>query len=62
MERTMNSYNAGPSGDAKDEGRRAKADASKASTKAPEPKPKAENDLSMDTIRKRIARIIHGEE
>ncbi len=64
MERTMNSYNAGPSGDSKEDGRKAKAATSKASTVAPEPKPrpKVEEDLSMDTIRKRIARILHGEE
>lgn len=64
MERTMNSYNTGPSGGANDEERKAKP-ASKASTKAPEPKPKPtpkEEDLSMDAIRQRIARIMHGEE
>lgn len=62
MERTMNSYNAGPSVDSKEDGQKAKTAVSKASTKAPEPKPKVEEDLSIDTIRKRIARIIHGEE
>ena len=58
----MNSYNTGPSGDLKEDGRKAKVGTSKASTVASGPKPKVEEDLSMDTIRKRIARILHGEE
>lgn len=64
IERTMNSFNTGPAGDEKNEGRREKPPASKASTKAPEPtpKPKVEDDLSMDAIRQKIARIIHGNE
>jgi PTH1 family peptidyl-tRNA hydrolase len=59
MERAMNTYNTGAA-ETKDEGRRTKPEPIKASVKAPEPTPK--EDLSLDTIRKRITRIIHGEE
>lgn len=59
MERAMNTYNTG-AGETKDEDRKPKSAPLKAPVKAPEPAPK--EDLSLDTIRKRITRIIHGEE
>jgi PTH1 family peptidyl-tRNA hydrolase len=66
IERAMNTYNTGLSGATSDEGRKTK-DAGSTTTDAPPEAPKdqagssARNDLSLDTIRKRLARIVHGD-
>ncbi len=60
MERAMNSYNTGP-GEAKDEGRQAGGD--NGETKPADTMPRADkNDLSMDTLRQRIERIMQRKE
>jgi peptidyl-tRNA hydrolase, PTH1 family len=57
IERAMNTYNADPSGTTKDEGRKTKDEPPEASAAHNNSPPK--QDLSIGTIRERLARIMH---